>query len=388
MKRVFCAILIISWGSLAALIGTAQERPRRAQQPVSSSTPQPPTPIASSKPEEVGAGDVIRVNTSLVTIPVSVMDRQGRFIYDLRQADFSIYENGVRQEIAFFEPVETPFTIILMLQTSSSTWLKHEKIKAAAIAFINQLRPDDRVMVVSYANGVTVEAEPTSDRMELQQAIRKVGKGSHPTLYEAVDWAIKGPLKQISGRKAVVLLTDGLDCSKHATYKTTIRDVEELGVPFYPVQYDTSRDLAIMTGGASMPSPSLPSNLPSIFSRFPSWPLPGSGIGRAKSGRDPYKRAGEYLRELAEKSGGRLYQAGESAGSLELAFLQIVEELSHQYRLGYYPQIQAAVRERRQIRVRTSRADVAVRARDSYVYEPDSRAKNDQATVSQKRGQK
>ena len=388
MKKVSDLILIISFLTFSATIVNSQERARRVEPAISNSTSSPRTSAAAIEtPEETSEGDVIRVDTSLVTIPVSVRDRQGRFIYDLRREDFSIYENGIRQEIAFFEAVETPFTVILMLDTSSSTWLKHGKIKDAAIAFVNQLRPDDRVMVVSYANGVTVEAEPTSDRMVLQQAIRKVGKGSHPTLYEAVDWVIKGPLKQVRGRKAVVLLTDGLDCSKHATYKDTLRDVEEADAPFYPVQYDTSLDLAMMTGGASIPPPSLPSSLPQIFSRSP-WPFPEPGITRPKSGRDAYKRAGEYLRGLAEKSGGRLYQAGESVGSLEFAFIQIVEELSHQYGLGYYPRIQASERERRQIRVRTSRTDLAVRARDSYVYEPSSEAKNGKDSATQGKGRK
>lgn len=382
MSKIFGIILIISFGYFSVPIISAQERPRRVDSSLSSSTSTLPTSTASETPEGVGQSDIIRVDTSLVTIPVSVRDRQGRFIYDLSKEDFSVYENGMRQEPAFFEAVETPFTVILMLDTSSSTWLKHEQIKDAAIAFINQLRPDDRVMVVSFANEITLEIEPTTDRILLQQAIRKVGKGWNTRLYDAVDWAIKGPLKRIQGRKAVVLLTDGMSTkSKHATYKTNIRDVEELDALIYPVQYDTSQDMALMTGGASRPSPSLPSNLPSILSRLPS-PIPGPGIGGPKPSRDAYKIAGDYLRELAEKTGGRLYQAGEDAGSLGTAFRQIVEELSHQYRLGYYPKTQASKRELRQLQVRVNRTDVAVRARDSYIYEPSLETKNGKASAS------
>ena len=376
VRVVVGIILITSLGYFSAPITSAQDGPRRVESSV------PPTSTAGETPEEVGEGDVIRVDTSLVTIPVSVRDRQGRFIYDLSKEDFSVYENGVRQEVSFFEAVETPFTVILMLDTSSSTWLKHEKIKDAAIAFVNQLRPDDSVMVVSFANEITVEVEPTSDRATLQQAIRQIGKGWNTRLYDAVDWAIKGPLKQTRGRKAVVLLTDGVSTkSKHATYKTNMRDVEELDALIYPVQYDTSQDMALMTGGAASPSTSLPSILPSILSRLP-LPLPGPRIGRPKPNRDSYKIAGDYLRELAEKTGGRLYPAGENAGSLGAAFRQIVEELSHQYRLGYYPQTQASGRERRRLRVRINRADVAVRARESYVYEPSLAAKNGRASAS------
>ena len=380
MKKVF--ILIIPFLTVSATIVTSQVRPRRVEPSVSTTSSTPRTSAAGETPEEVSEGDVVRVDTSLVTIPVCVRDRQGRFVFDLSKEDFNIYENGVMQEIAFFEAVETPFTVILMLDTSSSTWLKHKKIKDAAIAFVNQLRPLDRVMVVSFANEITVEAGPTSDRAALQQAIRRVGKGWNTRLYDAVDWAVKGPLTQICGRKAAVLLTDGLDHrSKHATYKTNIYDAEELDALIYPVQYDTYPDQVIMSGGQTIPS------LPSILSKISS-PFPGPRIGGPKADRKVYEHAGEYLRELAEKSGGRLYQAGETAGSLRAAFLQIVEELSHQYRLGYYPKTQASVRERRQIRVRASRTDLAVRARDSYVYEPSSEAKTGKASAPEAKGRR
>jgi len=329
-------------------------------------------------PEEVGEGDVVRTDTSLMTVPVSVRDRQGRFVYDLGEEDFSLYENGVRQEVTFFEAVETPFTVLLMLDTSSSTWLKHETIKEAAISFVNLLRPDDRVMVVSFANEITVEAEPTSDRAALERAIRGVGKGWNTRLYDAVGWAVKAPLKSIGGRKAVVLLTDGVSTkSKHATYKSNVRDVEELDALIYPVRYDTSYDMALMTGGAGIPLPSIPP----LLSRLPS-PLPGPGSGGPRPSRDSYRIAGEYLRELAEKTGGRLYEAGDDAGSLGVAFRQIVEELSHHYRLGYYPKTRASGRERRQLRVRVNRADVAVRARECYIYEPSSKGTDGKASTS------
>jgi VWFA-related protein len=305
---------------------------------------------------------VIRVDTDLVTIPVSARDRKGRFIYDLRREEFSIYENGVRQELAFFEPVETPVTVILMLATNTSTWRKHEKIKEAAIDFTNLLRLEDRLMVVSYASGVTVEAEATNDRTALQQAIRKIGKGSRPYLYNAIDWVIKGPLKKIRGRKAVVLFTDGTSCVKGATYKSTLHAAEEVDGPIYPVQFDTYDDLALMSGGTST------STLRNVLLNLPF--IAAKGIAIPPSADEGYQTAGKYLLELAEKSGGRLYKANEDAGSLQSELRQIIEELSHQYRIGYYPKVRAPKRERRQLSVRLSRANLAVHARDSYIFEP------------------
>ncbi|MFS8085356.1 MAG: hypothetical protein ACMG6H_06975, partial [Acidobacteriota bacterium] len=102
---------------------------------------QEPTP-----PERIAEEDIVRVSTTVVTVPVSVMDRQGRFVPDLKQEQFHLFEDGVEQPIAFFENAEKPFTIALMLDASESTKFKLKDIQDAALEFIAQLRPDDRVI--------------------------------------------------------------------------------------------------------------------------------------------------------------------------------------------------------------------------------------------------
>ncbi len=97
--------------------------------------------IAAPGPEEVAEGDVVRVDTALVTVPVSVLDHQGHFVANLRREDFSVFENGIEQSVAFFEPAEKPFTVALILDTSASTHFHLWEIKEAAIAFARQLRP-------------------------------------------------------------------------------------------------------------------------------------------------------------------------------------------------------------------------------------------------------
>lgn len=113
------------------------------RQPSQQSSTQAQT--ADYDPEEVGEGDVVRVNTTLVTLPVSVMDRNGRFIPDLRQQEFRIYEDGVEHEVAYFASIEKPFTLALVLDTSASTRFRLDEIQDAAIAFVDQLRPEDRL---------------------------------------------------------------------------------------------------------------------------------------------------------------------------------------------------------------------------------------------------
>ena len=324
-------------------------------------------------PEEVGEGDVVRVDTALVAVPVSVMDRQGRFVPDLRREDFSVFENGIEQPIAYFEPAEKPFTVALVLDTSASTHFHLWEIKEAAIAFATQLRPQDRVLVVSFNDQVLLLTEATNDLNVVNTVIQQYAtSGDSTRLYDAVDLVIRERLNNIKGRKAIVLFTDGVDTSSYlATYQSTLREVEELDALIYPIQYDTSDYLRAMQSAGSI----------TVVTNSSNWPFPGRRSssqviysGPATGGTPPpgttkadYERADKYLHELAEKTGARLYQANDST-QLAQAFSRIAEELRRQYSLGYYPQTSAVKGdERRQIKVRVHRPNLAVRARDSYV---------------------
>jgi VWFA-related protein len=376
MRKFTSAVLLLflSCTFLASSL-RAQSRARRVNQTPAKTTPSNPSPErtpaapAKSAPEEVGADDVVRVNTTLVTVPVSVMDRDGKYIPDLRREDFRLYEDGVEQEIAYFASVEKPFTVVLMLDTSGSTHFRLDEIQDAAIAFVDQLREDDRVMVVSFDDSVRVLTEPTSDRARLREAIRRTHSGDGTRLYDAVDMVINDKLNRIQGRKAIVLFTDGVDTtSRRATYASTVRDAEELDALIYPVQYDTYRD--VNSSGPTSPLPPIIFRWPfPVPNRYP-LPIPGGGSssgGRGTSRRD-YERADAYLQDLANKTGARLYRA-ERTRNLEQTFALVAEELRRQYSLGYYPKNTARAGERRQIRVRVTQPDLVVRSRDSYIYD-------------------
>jgi Ca-activated chloride channel family protein len=352
--------------------------------PAPQSSPQASTQT-SDDPEEVGDGDVVRVNTTLVTIPVSVMDRNGRFIPDLRQQEFRIYEDGVEHEVAYFASVEKPFTLALVLDTSASTRFRLDEIQDAAIAFIDQLRPDDRVLIVSFDEEVRVLAEATNNRNVLRDAIRRTRTGGNTRLYDAVDLVINQRLNREQGRKAVILFTDGVDTtSRHASYQSNVRDAEELDALIYPVQYDTSSDVygSGGGGGTQWPSPRRgPRSATDIFGDILGGVL-GGGRGGGRRNRGPviwggggnsggtspedYRRADAYLRDLAYKTGARLYRA-DTTRDLSQSFALIAEELRRQYSLGYYPKTTAQAGTRRQIKVRVMRPDLIVRARDSYI---------------------
>src|SRR6185436_9590365 len=211
---------------------------------------QKPTATPDAGPEEVAEGDVVRVETTLVSIPVSVMDRDGKFIPNLRKENFRIWEDGAEQQVAYFQSTEKPFTVALVIDTSGSTKYRLDEIQDAAIAFIEQLRADDRVMIVSFNDKIKVLSQPTSDRNMLRDAIRRTEAGSGTRLYDAVDMIINEYFNRIEGRKAMVLFTDGVDTtSKRASYESTMRDAEELDALIYPVEYDTYAEMGGWPGG-------------------------------------------------------------------------------------------------------------------------------------------
>ena len=357
-------------------------RPRRVSNAVAApslagatpnSVPLNTTPAAVPEPsvEEVSAGDVVRIDTTFVTVPVSVLDRQGRFIPGLKREDFHLFEDGVEQAIAYFEPTEKPFTVALLLDTSASTRFHLWQIKEAAIAFAKQLRPQDRVLVVTFSDEVLLLTEATNDQEVISTVIQvNANTGQSTRLYDAVNLVVNERLNRIPGRKAIVLFTDGVDTSSYmATYQSTLREAEELDALVYPIKYDTTDYMRAMQGGGSV----------TVVTSSSNWPFPGSSSSRVINnipsngapipGANPadYERADQYLQRLADSTGGRLHRANDPA-QLAQAFASIAEELRRQYSIGYYPQtgtVQAG--ERRLIKVSVQRPNVAVRARGSYM---------------------
>lgn len=338
---------------------------------------------AAKAPEEVDAGDVIKVDTTLVTIPVSVMDRDGRYVPNLHKEDFRIWEDGVEQQVAFFASVDKPFSVVLMLDTSPSTQFRLEDIQDAAISFVNQLRPDDKVMVVSFNNDIKILCDLTSDRMKLQRAIRRAETGDGTRLYDAVDTVINQRLNHIEGRKAIVLFTDGVDTtSRRASYESNIMDAQELDALIYPVQYDTSGDVS-MGGPGGYPNGAQIDIFGTILGGiFGGGGRSGGRRGGSRGGypqpgrgtiRSDYEFANEYLQELADGSGGRRYQA-DSLQNMSSAFGNVAEELRRQYTIGYYPKRPPQAGQRRQIKVRANEPNLAVKARDSYIFNPSGAA--------------
>ena len=327
-------------------------------------------PAAQPTPEEVDENDIVRVDTTLVTVPVSVLDHDGRFVPGLKREDFKLFENNQEQSIAYFEPAEKPFTVALLLDTSASTHFHLEEIKEAAIAFAKQLRPQDRVLIVSFNSEVLLLTEATNNLGLIQDVIEvNAYTGTSTRLYDAVDLTIKERLNQIKGRKAIVLFTDGVDtASQQASYESTLSEVDELDALIYPIQYDTTDYLRAMQNAGAITVTTTQRGIFGTRTSQQTYNVPtNNGQPMPGATKADYDRADRYLHELADKTGGRLYEANDT-NQLAAAFTRIAEELRRQYTIGYYPKTAAvADGERRQIRVRVRQSNLAVKARNSYV---------------------
>ena len=310
--------------------------------------------------------EVLKIDTSLITIPVSVFDRNGLYIPNLIQENFKIFEDGKEQEVAFFATTEQPFTVVLMIDVSPSTAFKINDIQDGAIAFVNQLKAQDSVMVIEFDQGVHVLSKPTNDRQQLYKAIRKADFGNGTSLYDAVDDALRKKLSKISGRKAIVLFTDGVDTTSYkSTYDSTLRQAEESDSLIFPIYYNTFFDNNRRNGGGI------------------NFPFPGSGgvLGPQGTASADYALGRKYLEDLSAVTGGRVFKAGSNSIDLTAAFEGIAEELRRQYNIGYYPLDSGQAGQRKQIKVRVDRPNLVIRARDSYIV---GGTNNPQTTTSSK----
>lgn len=343
----------------------------RRVRPAYQTSTEPPGTTRSTP--ATGDDDVIKVETNLVTTPVTVMDRNGRFIPGLTKRNFKISENGVPQKITYFQSEEQPFTIVLVIDTSPSTRYKIDEIHFAAVTFINQLRATDKVLVVSFDQRVRLfTPEPTSDKQKLFAAIYKAQFGSGTSLYEAVDAVASLDLRNAPGRKAVVLFTDGVDTtSRRAGLDSSLASVEENESLFYPIRYDTMQkpDDPASAGVRGPVAPIPPVDLAALMGQLPpGMTLPQGVVVRAGRGQSPaeYERGRRYLEALATNTGGRMFEA-DSIPNLEAAFAGIAEELRRQYTIGYYPENTGKPGERRRIKIDVTLPKVVVRAKTSYL---------------------
>jgi VWFA-related protein len=323
-----------------------------------------PTKETQSIPPEPQTIDVIKVDSNLVSVPVIVSDRQGRYIPNLSVDKFTLFDNDAAQKIADFDAAEQPLNVAILLDTSRSTEGALNDIKKAAKSFIKELRSQDRAMIVTFDFEIHQLSDLTRDRKVLEKAIQEaqVGKFIGTTLNDAVSQIANRNLKTATGRKAIILLSDGDDFGSDLSGDELLADESESDTMVYSI-YFAPEFRGGFRGGRS------PLGFPGRFPRgrgFPALPPDDASPqrGNRRQRRPPRIHGSEFLRELSEVTSGRFYES--EATDLKKTFGLIAEELRHQYQLGFYPGDLQKDGSVHQLQVKVAEPDIAVRARKQY----------------------
>ncbi|HYE76261.1 MAG TPA: VWA domain-containing protein, partial [Blastocatellia bacterium] len=179
---------------------------------------------------------------TLVTVPVIVTDKGDSYVTELKQEDFTVYEDSVKQQIASFAPVKSPVNVVLLLGTGDYSSEKVKSIQRSAIEFLEFVEYSDRIKVISFDSQVRELCDFTSSQAVLRKAITSAETGRGAKLYEAFKLALKS-LEPLKGHKAIVFFTDGVDMNSAASsYEENIRLLEESGVIVYPIRYESRAD--------------------------------------------------------------------------------------------------------------------------------------------------
>lgn len=278
-----------------------------------------------------GEDEVVRVETRLVGIPFTVRSREGGYVGDLRREELRVYEDGVEQRVTHFESAGEPINVVLLLDFSPSVREDLPAAREAAAAFLDHLRPDDRVGAVAFASeAVVLFGGGVGDRGTLREAILKsrVGGAGATALYDAVLFTLARVVGPGRGRKAVLLFTDGWDTySRRGSLERSLNSAEESDAPVHVVWLGEG--------------------------------IPGAGSGPRREGEF-------YLRELARRSGGRFHLAGGRDG-MGRTLASIADELRAQYNVGFYASGEPRPGKRRKLKVAVTRPGARVRAKESYV---------------------
>jgi Ca-activated chloride channel family protein len=302
-----------------------------------------PAPV-SNGPEEISEGDVIRIDTELVSVNVSVVDRgTNRGVNDLTRDDFRLYEDNVQQQIAHFDSASAPFNLVLLIDLSGSTAKVVELIKSAARHFVDAARPFDRIGVITFAGGQVVVSSLTTDHEALRQRINSIERPQGSTkLYDSLAFAMDEVFREAkdSRRNAIVVISDGLDSimpnvtgeGSKLSYDELVRRAREFDGVVYSIWTDTQ-------------------------SYEPLSPLDIQ--------QETFDLAHDRLKELADVGGGAFYEC-EELKDLAGAYDRVVADLGMVYTLSYRPTNKVRDGSWRTIRVNVNRPNSVARGKRGY----------------------
>ena len=322
------------------------EQPRKEPELIGAGGAKPSagTPAGATENAEISEGDVIRVDSQLVTLNISVIDRStNRGLMGLNQPDFKLFEDGQEQRIVQFESSAAPFDLVLLIDLSGSTKEVLKLIRAAALRFVSAARPADRIAVITFAGEAKVVSELTADRELLRQRIETIDTARGDTkLYDATNFAMAEILKQTKNarRTAIVLMSDGLDgtipgisgqVGSQTSYGETLRNIQEFDGVLYTLWLNTEYE-------AMSPLDTQP---------------------------EAFDTGHDRMKEMADAGGGIFYRV-EKLTDLAGAYEQVVADLGTVYSLAYKPSNSSRDGHWRAIRININRANAVPRGKRGY----------------------
>jgi Ca-activated chloride channel family protein len=284
--------------------------------------------------------DAIRLRTRLVNLNVKVLDQFGRTVPNLTKDNFEVFEDGERQDISHFEPVTAPVSLVLLMDLSGSIKSKLKEVKKAAKNFVDTLRPEDRVAVAGFTRRFFVVVEFSNDKEGIKKLIDKFkGPGGGTAFYDSL-WKALDLFDEIKEtRKAVVVLTDGVDSSmddpgegSELEFDELVGRIEEEEVTIYPIYFDTEYQMVVKD---------------------------------QMSTHEEYVKARAQLQTIAERTGGELYKATR-VEDLEGVYQKIASELFTLYSVAYLPKDVTDERRWRRVSVKVNRDGVKAKTRQGY----------------------
>ena len=281
-------------------------------------------------PETPAQAPAFRAGVDVVSLNVTVTDRAGRFVTDLEQVSFQVYEDGVQQEINFFTKTQLPIALALLIDTSASMDEKMSTAQEAAIGFAQRLRPEDLAEIVDFDSRVNILQPFTNDVEQLERAIQRTAAGGSTSLYNAIYIALRelarAPLRQADlRREAIIVLSDGEDTSSLVSFDEVLELAKRSNTAIFSIglQSDESRS------------------------------------------RTGFREADFVLRQLAQETGGRAFFP-ERIEQLPEIYQQISDELSSQYSVGYISANPIRNGQWRRVIVRVDRDAVSARTKQGY----------------------
>ena len=270
-----------------------------------------------------------RIGVDTVSLSITLLDENGRLITGLPEENFTLYEDGVEQDIQFFAHGELPLKMVILLDVSMSMRQKLEMAQEAAVRFVDSLEPGDEVQVVEFGSRVVTLVELTPDFAEVANAIRSTTVEGATALYNAIYISLKDleayPSDQFD-RRAIVVLSDGNDTQSVLRFDDVREQTRKSNIIIYAISLRASdRDLK----------------------------------------KEKYRNAKYELDDLAEESGGVSY-APEKLNDLSGVYEEILEELKGQYTIGYVSTNTERDGKWRHLQVLTAEPGTSVRTREGY----------------------